>query len=227
MLWRRRQGRAAVKRMSIIHATAFAWESPSAILYLRRSSPSMPWAMTGQRSELLEACAEHGTGVARIYEETHVGRTLYRPALRRAMDHAQRDGLPVLTRDLTRLIRGRVDAEDDPHPDDVRVLQESPVPFVLLVDPEASPTEVRSHRIRRGHADARKRGTKIGRPKATVDPAAGEAWDARIAELRCQGMSLREIASTVGVSHTRVRQTLRRLGLPTIPGVYPAAGGRV
>ena len=57
-------------------------------------------------------------------------------------------------------------------------------------------------RVRAGMAHARAMGKRIGRPPAVVDVE-------KVAQLRAQGLSLREIARTLGVPVSRVRRALK------------------
>ena len=62
--------------------------------------------------------------------------------------------------------------------------------------------DIIAERVKAGLRRARKNGTKLGRPEVEVDLN-------KIQELREQGLSLRAIASQVGISHTRVAQLLQ------------------
>jgi DNA invertase Pin-like site-specific DNA recombinase len=56
-------------------------------------------------------------------------------------------------------------------------------------------------RVRAGLRNARAKGKKLGRPRVCVDAA-------KIAWLRAQGLSIREIADDLGYSRSLVHQTL-------------------
>ena len=58
-----------------------------------------------------------------------------------------------------------------------------------------------AERVRAGLRNARAHGKRLGRPQAAVNHA-------RIAALRAQGLSLREIAAQVGYSPALVHKTL-------------------
>ena len=68
--------------------------------------------------------------------------------------------------------------------------------------------EIIRERVRAGMAHARAMGKKIGRPRALVDLE-------KVAQLRAQGLSLREIARTLGVPVSRVRRALKPTPTPT------------
>jgi DNA invertase Pin-like site-specific DNA recombinase len=56
-------------------------------------------------------------------------------------------------------------------------------------------------RVRAGLRNARAKGKQLGRPRVAVDAA-------RIARLRAQGLSIREIADELGYSRSLVHKTL-------------------
>jgi DNA invertase Pin-like site-specific DNA recombinase len=60
-------------------------------------------------------------------------------------------------------------------------------------------------RVRAGLRNARAKGTKLGRPRMNVDAA-------RIARLRSQGRTVREIADELGYSRSLVHKTLANSG---------------
>jgi DNA invertase Pin-like site-specific DNA recombinase len=62
--------------------------------------------------------------------------------------------------------------------------------------------DIIAERVKAGLRRARENGKKLGRPRANVDVR-------EIRQLRCDGLSLRAIASHVGISHTRVAQLLQ------------------
>ena len=74
-------------------------------------------------------------------------------------------------------------------------------------------------RVRAGLANARAKGTRLGRP--VRDPSAA----GRISALRAEGMSLRQIAAVEGMSASGVRKTLLRAGArPKPPSGAPPEG---
>ncbi len=62
--------------------------------------------------------------------------------------------------------------------------------------------DIIAERVKAGLRRAKENGKRLGRPEATVDMD-------RIRELKARGLSLRGIASQVGISHTKVSQILR------------------
>ncbi len=60
-------------------------------------------------------------------------------------------------------------------------------------------------RVRAGLRNARAKGTKLGRPRANVDAA-------KVARLRAQGRTVREIADELGYSRSLVHKTLANGG---------------
>jgi len=179
------------------------------LLHARRSSGTQTFSLIDQRKELTDFCERWGIDVVGTCEETASGRTLDRPEFARFVDHAGREGLPILDVNLTRLVRGRKGRKiHDVHPEDMRALQDSPVRFALIQSPEATPADVRSVETARGMASATSRGRHVGRPKQDKSER-----DARIARLRAEGLTLREIGKQLGTSHTSVRRALERVGL--------------
>ena len=75
-------------------------------------------------------------------------------------------------------------------------------------------------RVRAGLANARAKGTRLGRP--VRDPGAAD----RICALRAEGMSLRQIAAVEGMSASGVRKTLLRAEARPEPAPGIAPGGK-
>ena len=71
-------------------------------------------------------------------------------------------------------------------------------------------------RTKAGLERARRKGKKLGRPRANVDAAKASA-------LRAQGLSLEQIGARLGVSHTTVRRTLVACGSLNIKGLGQAS----
>jgi len=63
--------------------------------------------------------------------------------------------------------------------------------------------DIIAERVKAGLRRAKERGKRIGRPKISVD-------EGEIRRLRAGGLSLREIAEQVGISHTKVAQIIAR-----------------
>jgi DNA invertase Pin-like site-specific DNA recombinase len=64
-------------------------------------------------------------------------------------------------------------------------------------------------RVRAGLRNARAKGKKLGRPQLNLDRA-------KIARLRAEGRSLREIAAELGCSHARVHKSLADCSLASV-----------
>jgi len=62
-----------------------------------------------------------------------------------------------------------------------------------------------AERVRAGLRNARAKGTRLGRPRISVDAS-------RVARLRAEGQTVREIAVTLGVSRSLVHKTLANRG---------------
>jgi DNA invertase Pin-like site-specific DNA recombinase len=73
--------------------------------------------------------------------------------------------------------------------------------FTILGAVAEMERELIRERIRAGVRNARAKGKKLGRPTAGVDPT-------RIASLRSQGYTLRQIAATLNCSHSFVHKSL-------------------
>ncbi len=73
--------------------------------------------------------------------------------------------------------------------------------FTILGAVAEMERELIRERIRAGVRNARAKGKKLGRPRAGVDPA-------KIASLRSQGHTLRQIASELNCSHSLVHKSL-------------------
>jgi DNA invertase Pin-like site-specific DNA recombinase len=73
--------------------------------------------------------------------------------------------------------------------------------FTILGAVAEMERELIRERIRAGVRNARAKGKKLGRPRAGVDPA-------KIASLRSQGRTLRQIATELSCSHSLVHKSL-------------------
>jgi DNA invertase Pin-like site-specific DNA recombinase len=62
-----------------------------------------------------------------------------------------------------------------------------------------------AERVRAGLRNARAKGTQLGRPRISVDAT-------RVASMRAEGRTVREIAETLGVSRSLVHKTLANRG---------------
>jgi DNA invertase Pin-like site-specific DNA recombinase len=62
-----------------------------------------------------------------------------------------------------------------------------------------------AERVRAGLRNARAKGTRLGRPRITVDVS-------RVARLRAEGRTVREIADALGMSRSLVHKTLANRG---------------
>ena len=62
-----------------------------------------------------------------------------------------------------------------------------------------------AERVRAGLRNAKAKGTRLGRPRISVDAS-------RVARLRAEGRTVREIAVTLGVSRSLVHKTLANRG---------------
>ena len=62
-----------------------------------------------------------------------------------------------------------------------------------------------AERVRAGLRNARAKGTRLGRPRISVNAS-------RVARLRAEGRTVREIAVTLGVSRSLVHKTLANRG---------------
>lgn len=179
------------------------------VAYIRVSSIGQ--SLEVQRDKMLEA----GVAPEHIYEEKRSGVDTNRPALKEALKFVRRGDTFVVTK-IDRLARSASDLLSI-----VKELQSKGVAFrvldqsfdtntpagrammqMLAVFAEFE-TAIRSERQMDGIAKAKADGKQLGRkPKATPDV------EARIRELRNQGLMIREIMSKVGLSKASVYRAL-------------------
>lgn len=181
-------------------------------LYARVSSEQQDTEL--QIRELTEFAASKGWEVYRIYEEKITGTTANRPQLKQMMADLKFGKFStVIVWKLDRFARSLKDLLTL-----LEVLQEHEVDFVSvkdLIDLTTPAGRLMAHligafaefeasiireRVRAGIAHARKRGRKLGRRKMRDDAA--------IQQLRSSGLSIRQIASRLGVAKGSVQKAL-------------------
>jgi DNA invertase Pin-like site-specific DNA recombinase len=188
-------------------------------IYLRISTSNGQQSTDMQRAELEQYAKARGFEIATIYEDHASGAKDNRPALTQLMaDAHQRKFDAVLVWKLDRFgrsLRHLVNA--------LAELEALGVAFVSLRDnlDLGTPSgrlmfqiigamaeferSLIQERVRAGIRNARARGRKLGRPKLNLDAS-------RIAALRGQGRSIRDIAAELGVSRSLVHKTLANGG---------------
>ena len=189
-------------------------------IYARVSTTNHGQDVTMQTRELREHCERRGWKIAAEYVDAGIsGAKDRRPELDRLMADAHRRKFDVIAvwkfdrfaRSVSHLLRAL---------DTFRVLG---IEFVSLSESldTATPAgrmvftvlgavaelerSLIAERVRAGLRNARAKGKSLGRPKADVDRA-------RIASLRTQGHTIREIAGQIGYSPALVHKTLANRG---------------
>ena len=75
--------------------------------------------------------------------------------------------------------------------------------FTIISAMSSLERDIIAERVKAGLRRARQNGKRLGRPRASVDPA-------MVQKMRTEGLSLRQVARRVGVSHTKVAQLLKK-----------------
>ncbi|HET6145506.1 MAG TPA: recombinase family protein [Candidatus Acidoferrales bacterium] len=188
-------------------------------IYARVSTSNHGQDVNMQLRELREYCERRGLEIAGEYSETASGAKDSRPELNRLMADAKQrrfDAVCVWKLDrFGRSLRHLVNALAD--------LESLGVSFVSIKDNlDLSTPSGRlmfqiigamaeferaliQERVRAGLRNARAKGRKLGRPRMVVDAP-------KIAYLRAQGRSVREIAEELGYSRSLVHKTLANRG---------------
>ncbi len=190
-----------------------------AFLYLRVSTLDQNTEL--QRRELTEYCERQGWIIAEIFEDKLSGTTSNRPSLKLMNQRLWNNEADiVLVYKLDRIFRSLSDC--------INFIQDwanRGIEFVSLRDPGmnmASPTgKLMLHilasfaefeaslirmRVRSGLANAKAKGTKLGRPK-TIDVA-------KVHQLRQLGWSLSQIAKELKITKSAVSKTLSKYPYP-------------
>src|SRR6267142_6588043 len=193
-------------------------------IYARVSTANNGQDPTMQTRELQEYCERRGWTVAGEYVDSGVsGSRDRRPQLDALMDLARRRKVDViLTWKLDRWGRSLKHLVNS-----LAELEALGVAFVALRDnlDLSTPSgrlmfhvigamaeferSLIQERVRAGLRNALAKGTKLGRPRRIVDAA-------RIARLRAQGRTVREIADELGYSRSLVHKTLANDGSPGV-----------
>lgn len=172
------------------------------------------------RAELRQFCVRHGWTVAEEIEETGSGARSDRPGLRRVLELARRREVDVVvTWKLCRVGRSTLDVLDV-----IEQLEARGVRFACVSDPIdtlngaagrlvltvlAAVAQLERERIgentRRGLAAARRRGSRIGRPRAL-----DEEEEDQVRALRRAGASWRVIAEETGCTVAAARRACQK-----------------
>lgn len=172
----------------------------------------------GARAELARWCEASGATVVRAYEEVASGAAAKRPMLDEALQTARRREFDVLVcvrldrlgRSLERILSTLREFSDagvrvvvlaqglDLRPDGDGSPMSRAMVSLLGVFAELERDLIRE-RTREGLATARRRGKRLGRPRACVDAS-------RVVVLRGEGKSWRQISEAVGAPPSVVRR---------------------
>lgn len=206
--------------------------STKAAVYLRVSTDRQTTA--NQRPEVEQLVAARGFEVVRVYEEEGSA-AKKRPVFDRMIKAARRGEFSVLVIwAIDRFGRSMVgNLQDLLDLDRVGIsvvsVKESwmdtagPVRSLLIAIFSWAAEQERLRlveRTRAGLERARHRGAKLGRPRVRVDLD-------RVAELRDDGMSVREVAKTMGITYGTARRAIVRLegGSESPPSATPKTAG--
>ena len=184
-------------------------------IYARVSTKDKGQDTENQLVQLREFAARHGWCVFQEYVDHESGaksdrtefRRMFEDAGRRkfdlllfwALDRLSREGALKTLQHLDRLESHHVGFRSytEPYFDSCGIFKEAVVSIVATL---AKQERVRlSERTKAGLAVARSKGRRIGRPRLKIQPA-------EIARLRAQGLSLRAIGRSLGVSEGSVRR---------------------
>ena len=189
-------------------------------IYARVSTKDKGQEVENQLRQLRDFSALQGWSVFREYVDHESGsiddrgelQTMFRDASQRkfdvllfwALDRLSREGVLETLQHLNRLTACGVGYRSftEQYFDSCGVFKEAVIAIIATV---AKQERVRiSQRVRAGLEVARARGTRLGRPRVAVDVA-------RIANLRAQGRSWRDITKELGVGKGTAQRAARSL----------------
>jgi DNA invertase Pin-like site-specific DNA recombinase len=171
---------------------------------------------TGQQDYQTQVDRLTAAGAVKVFSEKRSGLDGDRPELARCLEYV-REGDTLLVTKLDRLARSTADLYKT-----VTALTDKGVAFKVLDDEAVDTstrtgklvmgilaliaefeTEIRRERQMEGIAKAKAEGRVGGRPKLVTEPV-----EARMRELRADGLSIRKIASEVGFSKATVQKVV-------------------
>ena len=139
-----------------------------AIGYTRRSTKKQKGSEEAQIDGIEEFAKKYGFGIIQFYHETASGKTIERPELEKALQHAQREGIPIIVDSISRIGR---DAEQV-----IGLLNtysffsvedgfnaEKSVLYLSAIEAQKEGKRI-SRRTRNGLKVAKKKGVAIGNP---------------------------------------------------------------
>jgi len=169
------------------------------LLKLRAFATARAYAIIGEYSDEASGASPHREGLERMLKDAYAHRF-------DAILIVRLDRLARSTRHLLNLLSDLQGYGVDLVCSDQEIDTKSPAGkllFTVLGAVAELERELISERTKDGLARARAHGKRLGRPPK---PELAE----QIAELRAQGLSLRQIGEKVGLSHQAVKQRLRR-----------------
>ena len=191
--------------------------SPRIAGYVRISTAHQDSAM--QKLELDRYLEARGWATVTLYEDRASGTSMIRPSLHRLLEDARARRFDILVvYKMDRLFRSLKDLVAT-----LSELAELGIQFVSIrdqIDMTTASGRLLTHllgafaefesglireRVRAGLEVAKKKGVRLGRPRATSPD--------QILELRKLGLSLSEIGSRLGVSKSSVSKTLKAMAL--------------
>jgi DNA invertase Pin-like site-specific DNA recombinase len=164
---------------------------------LREFAAKQNWAISREYVDRESAAKSDRTEFQRMFEDA--SRRKFDLLLFWALDRLSREGALRTLQHLDRLESYGVGFRSytEPYFDSCGIFKEAVVSIVATL---AKQERIRlSERTRAGLAVARAKGRKLGRPKLTVSAA-------EIARLRAQGLSLRAVGRSLGISEGSVRR---------------------
>lgn len=189
-------------------------DSKRVCVYLRVSTQDQNTAL--QKAELEQYCLARGLSISHIYEDKATGTNTARPEFQSMLKNARSRRFDVLlVWKLDRFARSLKDLVNN-----LTELTELGLEFISLkdnLDLSTSAGRLMLHmlgafaefeaalikeRVRAGIENAKRKGTKFGRPKVTNAEI--------VMRLRDEGLSLSAIAKRIGVSKTTVHNVLTR-----------------
>ena len=184
------------------------------VLYLRRSAGGQDRSLQAQEKCLLEEMRKRGVRVLAIFQETGSGWIQHLEGRLKAGSYAQQHGAVLLAESAGRFMRSvwfKHDQKDPPLPTAKewgRWLGFPEMQEVLIatwLDPDAEPSEVRSHETKRGLAERRRKKYAPGERKKEM-----ERLLPKIRLLIRLGGKGREIASGINIPHRTVARWIEK-----------------
>ena len=192
-----------------------------AIAYIRRSTKKQKHSEGAQTDEIEKFAERYGFEIIQFYQETASGKTIDRPELEKALQHAKKEGIPIIVDSISRIGR-----------DAGQVINLLNTHFFISVEDGFNAEEYELHlsaieaqregrrisrRTKNGLKAAKAKGVVIGNPN--IEEAQKMAVERNIQNADEFALQFEEVFDRMeGESHSFIARQMENLGVKTRGG---------